>query len=159
MIVDVPRRLDDPPQLEPSLNEEMPNRRSPNRNSFSDPLASPSPSDDNVPPPSYNETIASDQAASIEETTLPAVVWHPAAGNDTGAQNVREEEEPRTQRSPIRRINAIPTRSRVISIIDGVSQYECPLCLEDSDELSNITCGHVFCTTYVIRSSFTHYLY
>ena len=29
------------------------------------------------------------------------------------------------------------------------AEYECPLCLDSCESLSNIPCGHVFCTPYV----------
>lgn len=47
--------------------------------------------------------------------------------------------------------NGSLTGSSALTSLKTANKYECPLCLEPSDDLSSTRCGHIFCTTYGSR--------
>lgn len=168
-IVVAPRSHSDPlPQQQPPDRSEA--YSAPRRPIPLDPLVSPS--DEEAPPPAYDDIVAGDVPTdeSAAETQSEDIIHDSVSSLEANANTSTRWDTTTTVRTntvvspstnasmsprgtpPNLRMQLEPDvmtasmRSRVISMAGAPAAYECPLCLEDEEELSNITCGHVFCT-------------
>ncbi|KAI5121707.1 hypothetical protein M0805_002100 [Coniferiporia weirii] len=100
----------------------------------------PSPTPEEGAPPSYLATILQDRPNSL---VLDNPQRMPVSNTDSSSD---------ARSLPISHYRIVRDVLSPSSPTSSSNPYECPLCLERRRDLSNIPCGHVFCTPCIMES-------
>ena len=106
-----------------------------------------------------NTRFETSDTLSEEEEELPPYSGSFLRQGTQSRRNTRSGQEPSIHEHILRTLPRVPEGPNIdaLSILPEPSRtpnrrsklalYECPLCFNECDNLSSVSCGHVFCTT------------